>query len=142
MSDQALSHCTFSRTSPLYIPMTNTTSSTKMATNARIIEVLRNANKCQRYLCLRHSIRCAGMRVKRTVSAPVLRRPVTAFYNGESQEKNFPGDWKEQRFLLVSPAQVMLAGSWGSLFSPLHLAVVTTPSGSGAASSAVAKCQP
>ncbi|MGC2017659.1 MAG: hypothetical protein WA657_17630, partial [Candidatus Acidiferrales bacterium] len=43
--------------------------------------------------------------------------PVRAFYKGESQEKNFPGDWKEQRFLPVSPAQVMLGGSWVSLFS-------------------------
>ena len=33
--------------------------------------------------------------------------PVTAFYKGESQEKNFPGDWKEQRFLPGSPAYVM-----------------------------------
>ncbi|MGA7189737.1 MAG: hypothetical protein WBY66_14665, partial [Candidatus Acidiferrales bacterium] len=65
--------------------------------------------------------------------------PVRAFYKGESQEKNFPGDWKEQRFLPVSPAQVMLGGSWVSLFSPIHVAVVTTPSVSDATSSAVAK---
>jgi hypothetical protein len=52
--------------------------------------------------------------------------PVTAFYKGESQEKNFTGDWKEQRFLLGSPAHVMLGGSWGSLFSQSHVAVVTT----------------
>src|SRR5271155_4701525 len=45
ISDQALSHCTFNRTSPLYIPMTNTTSSTTMATNARIITALREADK-------------------------------------------------------------------------------------------------
>src|SRR5271156_4441516 len=45
MSDQALSHCTFSLTSPLYIPTTNTTSSTKIATNARIITALRNAEE-------------------------------------------------------------------------------------------------
>src|SRR5271169_3366980 len=65
--------------------------------------------------------------------------PVTAFYKGESQEKNFPGDWKEQRFLSGSPAHVMLGGSWGSLFSPIHVAVVTTPVVSDATSSAVAK---
>src|SRR5271167_5210753 len=45
MSDQALSHCTFRRTSPLYIPMTNTASSTTMASNARIITALRNADE-------------------------------------------------------------------------------------------------
>ena len=48
--------------------------------------------------------------------------PVSAFYKGESQEKNFPGDWKEQRFLLGSPAHVMLGDSWGSLFSQMHVA--------------------
>ena len=64
--------------------------------------------------------------------------PVTAFYKGESQEKNFPGDWKEQRFLSGSPAQVMLGGFWGSLFSQSHVAVVTTPSVSDATSSTVA----
>jgi hypothetical protein len=64
---------------------------------------------------------------------------VSAFYKGESQEKNFPGDWKEQRFLSGSPAHVMLGGSWGSLFSQIHVAVVTTPAVSDATSSAVAK---
>jgi hypothetical protein len=67
---------------------------------------------------------------------------VTAFYKGESQEKNFPGDWKEQRFLSSSPAQVMLGGSWGSLFSQIHVVVVTTPAVSDATSSVVARCQP
>ena len=38
-----------------------------------------------------------------------------------------------------SPAYVMLGGSWGSLLSPIHVAVVTTPSVSDATSSAVAK---
>jgi hypothetical protein len=52
--------------------------------------------------------------------------PVTAFYKGESQEKKLPGDWKEQRFLPGSPAHVMLGGSWGFLFSPSHVVVVTT----------------
>ena len=64
---------------------------------------------------------------------------VTAFYKGESQEKNFPGDWKEQRCLPGSPAHVMLGGSWGFLFSQSHVVVVTTPSVSYATSSAVAK---
>jgi hypothetical protein len=55
-----------------------------------------------------------------------LHFPITAFYKGESQEKNFPGDWKEARFLSGSPAHVMLGGSWGSLFSQIH--VVNRPS--------------
>jgi hypothetical protein len=66
----------------------------------------------------------------------------TAFYKGESQERNFAGDWKEPRFLPGSPADVMLRGSWGSLFSQIHVVVVTAPSVSDATSSAVAKCQP
>jgi hypothetical protein len=64
---------------------------------------------------------------------------ITAFYKGESQEENLLGDWKEQRILLVSPAYVMLGGSWGALFPPIHVAVVTTHSVSDATSSAVAK---
>src|SRR5580765_3156651 len=64
--------------------------------------------------------------------------PVTAFYKGESQGKNFPGDWKEQRFLPGSPAHVMLGGSWGALFPQIHVAVVTTASVSDATSSTVA----
>jgi hypothetical protein len=64
---------------------------------------------------------------------------ITAFYKGESQEKHFPHDWKEQRCLSDSPAHVMLGGSWGSLFSQMHVSVVTTPSVSSATSSAVAK---
>ena len=35
-----------------------------------------------------------------------------------------------------SPAQVMLGGSWGSLFSQIHVDAVTTPSVSDATSSA------
>jgi hypothetical protein len=70
---------------------------------------------------------------------PIFTSPVTAFYKGESQEKKLPGDWKEQRFLPCSPAHVMLGGSWGSLFSQGHVAVVTTPSVSDATSSTVAK---
>ena len=69
-------------------------------------------------------------------------RLLTAFYKEESQEKNFPGDWKEHRFVPGSPAHVMLGGSWGSLFSQIHVVVVTTPAVSDATSSAVAKCQP
>jgi hypothetical protein len=68
-----------------------------------------------------------------------IKFSISAFYKGESQEKNFPGDWKEQRFLAGSPAQVVLGGSWGSLFSQSHVAVVTTPSVSDATSSTVAK---
>ena len=64
--------------------------------------------------------------------------PVTAFYKRESQEKKLPGDWEEQRFLPGSPAHVMLGGSWGSLFSQSHIAVVTTSSVSDATSSTVA----
>jgi len=33
--------------------------------------------------------------------------PVSPFYERESQEKNFPGDWKEQRASPCSPAHVM-----------------------------------
>jgi hypothetical protein len=64
--------------------------------------------------------------------------PITAFYKGESQEKNFPGDWKEYRFVPGSPAHVMLGGFWGFLFSQIHVVVVTTPSVSDATSSTVA----
>jgi hypothetical protein len=64
---------------------------------------------------------------------------VTAFYKGESQEKKLLGDWKEQRFLPGSPAQVLLGGSWGLLFSRSHVVVLTTPSVSDATSSAVAE---
>jgi len=71
-----------------------------------------------------------------------LTCPVTAFYKGESQEKKLPGDWKEQRFVLGSPAHIMLGGSWGFLFSQIHVVVVTTSAVSDATSSAVAKCQP
>jgi hypothetical protein len=72
-------------------------------------------------------------------NAPKSTSTVRAFYKGESQEKNFPGDWKEQRFLTGSPAHVVLGGSWGSLFSQIHVAVVTTSSVSDATSSTVAK---
>jgi hypothetical protein len=55
-----------------------------------------------------------------------------SFYKGESQEKNLPSDWKEQRFLPGSPAHVMLRVSGGSLFSQVHLVIVTTLSASDA----------
>ena len=52
---------------------------------------------------------------------------VTAFYKRGSQEKRLPGDWKGAKdFCLGSPAQVMLGGSWGFLFSQSHVVVVTT----------------
>ena len=35
----------------------------------------------------------------------------SAFYKGESQEKNFSGDWKERRCSPCSPAQVVLRAS-------------------------------
>src|SRR5258708_20613070 len=54
--------------------------------------------------------------------------PVSAFYKGESQEKKLPGDWKEQRFFPGSPAHVIWGGSWGFLFSQLHVVVVPPPS--------------
>jgi len=38
---------------------------------------------------------------------PVPKWKVTAFYKGESQEKKLSRDWKEQRFVLGSPAHVM-----------------------------------
>jgi hypothetical protein len=63
-------------------------------------------------------------------------------YKGESQEKKLPRDWKEQRFVPGSPAYVMSSGSWGSLFSQIHVAVVTTPSVSDATSSWVARKMP
>ena len=54
--------------------------------------------------------------------------PVTAFYKGESQEKNFPGDWKERRCSLCSPARVIQRGSGFFPFPQIHIAGVTTPS--------------
>jgi hypothetical protein len=56
---------------------------------------------------------------------------ITAFYKGESQEKNFPGDRREQGFSVYSPAYVMLGGSGGFLFLQIHFSVVT-PSASDA----------
>jgi len=45
--------------------------------------------------------------VKSVKFDPVSTSAVTAFYKRKSQEKNFPGDWKEQRFSPGSPAHVM-----------------------------------
>ena len=67
------------------------------------------------------------------------RCPVSAFYKGESQEKRLPGDWKEQRFLPGSPAQVMLGGSWGFSFFADSCCGRDDAFGSDATSSAVAK---
>jgi hypothetical protein len=64
----------------------------------------------------------ADMVMQSSAFWPNSIRPVSAFYKGESQGKNFPGDWKEQRLLPDSPAHVMLGGSWGSPFSQIHVA--------------------
>jgi len=61
-----------------------------------------------------------------------IKSPVTAFYKGESQEKNFPGDGREQGSSTYSPAHVLLGGSGGFLFLQIHFSVVTTPSASDA----------
>jgi hypothetical protein len=53
-------------------------------------------------------------------------RPVTTFYKGESQEKDSPGDWKERVGLPWFPANVVLRGSWGFVFDPIHFFMVTT----------------
>ena len=50
----------------------------------------------------------------------------SAFYKGESQEKNFPGDWKERICSLYSPAHVLLRGSRGFLSLQIHFVIVTT----------------
>jgi hypothetical protein len=56
----------------------------------------------------------------------------SAFYKGESQEKNFPGDWKERTCSLCSPAHVLLRGSGGFLSLQIHFVIVTTLSASDA----------
>ena len=58
----------------------------------------------------------------------------SAFYKGESQEKNFSSDWKEQRCSPCDPARVMKGGSGGFsfLFLQIHPVIVTTFSASGA----------
>jgi hypothetical protein len=43
------------------------------------------------------------------------------FYKGESQEKHFPGDWKERLASLHCPAHVNLRGSWDFLFKGTHV---------------------
>ncbi len=58
--------------------------------------------------------------------------PISAFYKGDSQEKNFTGDWRERSCSLCYPAHVMLRGSGGFLFLQIHIAVVTTPLASDA----------
>jgi hypothetical protein len=97
-------------------------------------------------LCISHLTTAGGDRNRTNPNEPskgvITRSAVQLESNGvkgESQEKNFPGDWKEQRFLPGSPAHVMLGGSWVSLFSQIHVAVVTTSSVSDATSSTVAK---
>jgi hypothetical protein len=48
-----------------------------------------------------------------------------AFYKGESQEKNFSGDWKERRCSPCSPAHVVLRASGALVCLQIHLIVVT-----------------
>src|SRR5580693_6802774 len=92
MSDHALSHCTFSRTSPLYIPMTNTTSSTKMATNARIITALRNADERARMQiapkpAAQHTVCCDACKE--------ARANANASMSGESVYQDFGSDTQQ-----------------------------------------------
>jgi hypothetical protein len=68
--------------------------------------------------------------------------PVSAFYKGESQEKKLSGDWKEQRFCPALQPTYCREVLGGSLFSRIHVAVVTTSSVSDATSSTVLKWQP
>src|SRR4029453_16628986 len=42
--------------------------------------------------------------------------PVSAFFKGESTQKNFPLDWRKRFCSLWYPAHVMLRGSGGFLF--------------------------
>jgi len=51
---------------------------------------------------------------------------------GQSQEKNFPGDWKERKCSLRFPAHVMLRGFGGFCFLSIHSVFVTTLSDSEA----------
>src|SRR6266481_6797075 len=51
---------------------------------------------------------------------------ISAFYKGESQEKNLPGDWKERTCSLCSPAHVLLGGCGGFLSLQIHFVIVTT----------------
>jgi hypothetical protein len=44
---------------------------------------------------------------------------------GESQEKKFSGDWKEQKYLPCFPAHVMLGGSGVFSSWSIHALVVT-----------------
>src|SRR5580698_5451464 len=61
MSDQALSHCTFRRTKPLYMPITNTTISA--TTTRRMMAIMRPPREPALHNA--KSIRCADAGVKR-----------------------------------------------------------------------------
>jgi hypothetical protein len=66
------------------------------------------------------------------VAWPKSTWEVTSFYKRECQDKNFPGDWKEQKNSLCVPAHVMLRDSGGFLFFQIHLVIVTALSASEA----------
>ena len=51
------------------------------------------------------------------------------FYKGESQEKDFSGDWKEHKYLRCVPAHVMLGDAGGFDSLPIHSVVVTSAFG-------------
>ena len=51
---------------------------------------------------------------------------VCPFYKGESQEKYFPGDWKERCVPSHDPARVKKEGSWDLPVSEFHFCDVTT----------------
>jgi len=65
---------------------------------------------------------------------------VTAFYKGESQGKNYPGDWKERKCSPCFPAHVVLRVSGDFFFFQIHLVIVTTLSNSEARQAAWLKC--
>ena len=75
---------------------------------------------CTRFkCCIDLRFRCTRVFSLSDKSSPpctFLKFPITAFYKEESQEKRLPGDWKEQRFLPGSPAQVMLGRLSGFSF--------------------------
>jgi hypothetical protein len=66
------------------------------------------------------------------VSLLLSVRAPAIFRAGESQEKNFSGDWKERTCSLCSPAHVLLRGSGDFICLQIHFVVVTTLSASDA----------
>lgn len=65
---------------------------------------------------------------------------VSAFYKGESQGKNFPGDWKERKCSLRFPAHGVLRVSEDFFFFQIHLVIVTALLDSEARQAAWLKC--